>query len=181
MNRQQTALKSKRCLKPLGGKLVLILGCTFIILGLSGHCFAKDLPDAPSTVLAANGSVFESSVVSVPSSPITEPKPSNTAFLALAVISTGSAFADSYTTLFATENWLAGKRNVCNMEVQSAYLYGVHPTVGRTYLVASTKSAASIFSAYYLRKHHRKLWSMPLLLNSATSLEGVTQNMIECN
>ena len=67
------------------------------------------------------------------------------------------------------------------MEVESAYLYGTHPTVGRAYAVASAKSAGSIFAAYYLRKHHSRFWSLPLFANSAMSLQGVTQNMIACN
>ena len=67
------------------------------------------------------------------------------------------------------------------MEVQSAYLYGTHPTVGRAYAVASAKSAASIFAAYYLRKHHSRFWSAPLVTNSILSLQGVTQNMMACN
>jgi hypothetical protein len=97
------------------------------------------------------------------------------------LISTGSTFADSYTTLFARENWLAGKKGVCNVEVQSAYLYGTHPTVGRTYAVASAKSATSVLAAYYLRKHHSKFWSLPLVANSIISLQGVGQNMATCN
>jgi len=43
------------------------------------------------------------------------------------------------------------------------------------------KSASSLFAAYYLRKHHSKFWSAPLLVNSVISLQGVTQNMIACN
>ena len=110
-----------------------------------------------------------------------EPKTVTPTFVGLAIMSTGSTFADSYTTLFARENWLAGKKGVCNVEVQSAYLYGTHPTVGRAYAVASAKSAASIFAAYYLRKHHNKFWSLPLIANTAISLQGVTQNMATCN
>jgi hypothetical protein len=53
--------------------------------------------------------------------------------------------------------------------------------VARAYAVASTKSAASILAAYYLRKHHNKFWSLPLVGNSIISLEGVTQNMMTCN
>ena len=97
------------------------------------------------------------------------------------MISTGSTFADSYTTLFARDNFLAGKTNVCNMETQSAYLYGTHPTVGRAYAVASIKSASSLFAAYYMRKHHNKFWSLPLVANSVIGLQGVTQNMRACN
>ncbi len=102
-------------------------------------------------------------------------------FIALAIISTGSTFADSYTTLFARENWLAGKQNVCNVESQSPYLYGRHPTVARAYIVASGKSVGWAAAAYYLRKRHMKWWSVPLVANAALSLQGVTQNMITCN
>jgi hypothetical protein len=102
-------------------------------------------------------------------------------FVSLAIISTGTTFADSYTTLFARENWLAHKQGVCNEEVESAYLYGTHPTVARTYAVASVKSASSVLAAYYLRKHHSKLWALPLIGNSIIGTQGVAQNMVNCN
>ena len=110
-----------------------------------------------------------------------EPRTLDAKFFSLALISTGSAFADSYTTLFARQNWLAGKKGVCNVEVESAYLYGTHPTVARSYLIASAKSVSAMAAAYYLRKHHSRLWRFPLLTNAAISLQGVTQNMIACN
>jgi hypothetical protein len=103
-------------------------------------------------------------------------------FLSLVVISTGSTFADSYTTLFARENWLAGKTNVCKMESQSGYLYGTHPTGARAYAVASVKSVTAAVAAYYLRKHgHNRLRSLPLLMNAGSSLQGVGQNLAVCN
>jgi hypothetical protein len=143
---------------------------------------AKELPDAPSAVAAASPA-FET----VPVAPKTttklavETKVVDTKFIALAIVSTGSTFADSYTTLFARENWLAGKTNVCNAEVQSAYLYGTHPTVARAYAVASVKSVGSVAAAYYLRKHHNKFWSLPLVANSVIGLQGTTQNLKACN
>ena len=158
-----------------------LLCVTFVVLAMSAVCAAKDLPDAPSAVAAA--APIELQPVSSSRAPIAivETKPIDATFVSLAIVSTGSTFADSYTTLFARQNWLAGKKGVCNMEVQSAYLYGTHPTVARVYAVASTKAAASIFAAYYLKKHHNKFWSLPLVANSAISLEGVTQNMMACN
>jgi hypothetical protein len=153
---------------------------TFMLVGAA---FAKDpLPEAPSEVAAANMIVIEPSAAApAPLPQLAEAKPINKTFVGLAIVSTGSAFADSYTTLFARQNWLAGKQGVCNVEVESAYLYGTHPTVGRAYAVASVKSAASVFAAYYLRKHHSKFWSLPLVSNSVISLQGVTQNMRNCN
>jgi hypothetical protein len=43
------------------------------------------------------------------------------------------------------------------------------------------KGAGSLLAAYYLRKHHSRLWSLPLVANSVMSLQGVTQNMVNCN
>jgi len=126
--------------------------------------------------------MYVEAVVPVVGPQVIENKPVIDAkFLSLAFISTASTFSDSYTTLFATQNWRAGKTGVCNAEVQSAYLYGTHPTTGRVYAVATAKSAGSIFAAYYLRKHHSKFWSMPLFVNTAISLQGTTQNMMSCN
>lgn len=146
----------------------------------TGVAAAKELPDAPSADMAAEPAMVEA-IVPASAPRIVEKPIIDRKFISLAIISTGSTFADSYTTMFATQNWLAGKTNVCNMEVQSAYLYGTHPTVGRVYAVASAKSAASLFAAYYLRKHHNRFWSLPFVATAVTSLQGVTQNMRACN
>jgi hypothetical protein len=154
------------------------------VLLLSGISFAKEpLPDAPSASASAEGFWIEAAAPQPVHATLASPESRilDSKFVALALVSTGATFSDSYTTLFARENWLAGKPGVCNMEVQSAYLYGTHPTVARAYAVASVKSSASLLTAYYLRKHHSKFWALPLVANSAISLEGVTQNMRECN
>jgi len=153
----------------------------FAVLVLTGISVGRELPNAPSAVARPNSFIEPTPMVAAAPRLAAEPKTVTPTFVGLAIMSTGSTFADSYTTLFARENWLAGKKGVCNVEVQSAYLYGTHPTVGRAYAVASAKSAASIFAAYYLRKHHNKFWSLPLIANTAISLQGVTQNMATCN
>jgi len=154
------------------------------VLVLTGISVAKEpLPDAPSAVSSSADFFVESTVPATPAAvpQMAESKTVDSKFLALALVSAGSTFADSYTTLFARENWLAGKTGVCNVEVESAYLYGTHPTVARAYAVASIKTATSAFAAYYLKKHHSKFWSLPLVGNTAISLQGVTQNMRTCN
>jgi hypothetical protein len=160
------------------------LRTTFAVLAMGTISMAAELPEAPSTLISSNAALI---TVAVPiqghkiALVRPEVKPIDMKFVSLALISTGSTFADSYTTLFARENWLAGKKGVCNVEVQSAYLYGTHPTIGRAYAVASVKSVTSVAAAYYLRKHHNKLWSLPLIANSIVSLQGVGQNMATCN
>ena len=156
-----------------------IVRFAILVLILTGISVAKELPEAPSSI-AFQPTTFTSAAPTI-TPEVRETKVVDKKFMSLALISAGSTFADSYTTLFARQNWLAGKQGVCNMEVQSAYLYGTHPTVARAYAVASVKSAGSVFAAYYLRKHHSKLWSLPLLANSVISMQGVTQNMIACN
>lgn len=152
------------------------------VIALATVSRAGELPEAPSSsIMHMSPAMIEvAAPVSTPriaeSNPVVDKK-----FISLAFISTSSTFADSYTTLFARQNWLAGKKGVCNEEVESAYLYGTHPTVARTYSVAAAKSVGSAFAAYYLRKHHSKFWSAPLIVNSVMSLQGVTQNMIVCN
>jgi len=158
-----------------------ILYSALALLIMSGVSAAKELPEAPSAVLEAEAFVVEAPLPTPGPRAFEKKTTLDATFVSLALISTSSTFADSYTTLFARQNWLAGKKGVCNMEVQSAYLYGTHPTVGRTYAVASAKSAASVFAAYYLRKHHNKFWSLPLVANSVVGLQGVTQNMMACN
>ena len=161
-----------------------LLCAAFGVLALVATSRAAELPEAPSSSMRSSAVMIEA-VAPVqapkiaPASP--ETKAIDTKFISLAIISTGSTFADSYTTLFARQNWLAGKKGVCNVEAQSAYLYGTHPTVGRAYAVASAKSVVSAFAAYYLRKHHNRFWSLPLVANSIISLQGVGQNMAACN
>ncbi|HEY1657373.1 MAG TPA: hypothetical protein VGG14_03445 [Candidatus Sulfotelmatobacter sp.] len=46
--------------------------------------------------------------------------------------------------------------------------------------MASAKSAGSAFAAYYLRKHHSRLWSFPLIANSVIGAQGVAQNVVNC-
>lgn len=170
----------------LGDVMKLLLSSVLMLLMVPRVAVAKELPDAPSTT-ALNEVLFVQPTqpaqlsVPVPNPTVAEKKTVDKSFVGLALISTGATFADSYTTLFARENWLAGKKGVCNMEVQSAYLYGTHPTVAHAYAVASVKSVSSAFAAYYLRKHHSKFWSAPLVVNSIISLQGVGQNMAACN
>jgi len=167
--------------KPMKSKLASVL-TVLVLIAVSS---AKELPTAPSSVIRDNDSAIEMTTSASTSKTAeiktVETKTIDKKFIGLAVISAGSTFADSYTTLFARQNWLAGKKGVCNVEVQSAYLYGTHPTVGRAYAVASVKTAGSIVVSYYLRKHHSRLWSVPLVANSIMSLQGTTQDMIACN
>jgi hypothetical protein len=164
-----------------GGTLLKsIMYTAFAVIAMASLSTAAELPNAPSSVTRNDAPMIEASaLVSGPRA--TETNPVDAKFVTLALVSTSSTFADSYTTLFARQNWLAHKRGVCNVEVQSAYLYGTHPTVGRAYAVASAKSAGAILAAFYLRKHHSRFWSLPLFANSAFSLQGVMQNMNACN
>jgi hypothetical protein len=152
------------------------------ILAIVSLAAGKELPNAPEPATPTS-----SSMSAMPSAPRDGFRPLSMEgrildkkFVTLAVISTGATFADSYTTLFARENWLAHKQGVCNAEVESAYLYGTHPTIARAYAVASVKSAGSAFAAYYLRKHHSRLWSLPLMANSIIGAQGIAQNVVNC-
>lgn len=173
--------KALRAKAPLQSALFMAMA----VIALTGISPAGELPEAPSSVMRATtttrstAATETSAMVSAPK--LAEVNTIDKKFMSLAFISTASTFSDSYTTLFARQNWLAHKQGVCNVEVQSAYLYGTHPTVARAYAVASVKSVSAIFASYYLRKHHSRFWAAPFVATSIVSLEGVTQNMIECN
>ncbi len=171
-------MRLKSVLNPVIAVLIALHAFTAISAAISA---AKELPDAPSSVVAVKSSEVSSSALVRPPPRPPDTRPPDAKFATLTLISTGSAFADSYTTLFARENWLAGKKGVCNVEVESAYLYGTHPTVARSYGVAAVKSVSAIAAAYYLRKRRSRWWSLPLAANAVVSLQGVTQNMITCN
>jgi hypothetical protein len=160
-----------------------IVRATFAVILLSQFSGASELPDAPSSTSSATGanSTIAASVFVPNTTKPAEARIVDKKFIALAIMSTGGTFADSYTTLFARQNWLAGKQNVCNVESETPYLYGRHPTVARAYIVASGKSVGSAAVAYYLRKHHLKWWSVPLVANTVMSLQGVAQNLKTCN
>jgi hypothetical protein len=163
------------------GDVMKSLFCAVVLLLMVPRVAnAKELPDAPSTI-AMNEVLFIQPSDPFQTPNIIEKRTVDKTFVGLALISTGATFADSYTTLFARQNWLGGKKGVCNVETQSPYLYGTHPTPARAYAVASVKSVSSVFAAYYLRKHHKRFWSAPLIVNSILSLQGVGQNMAACN
>jgi hypothetical protein len=162
--------------------MATILRTMCAVLALATTSMAAEFPNAPSSVIRTDAAMIETTA-SAPSFVAASPevKLIDKTFVGLAIVSAGSTFADSYTTLFARQNWRAGKTGVCNVEVQSAYLYGTHPTVGRAYAVASVKSIGSLAAAYYLRKHHNRFWGLPLVGNTIMSLQGVGQNLAACN
>jgi hypothetical protein len=105
-------------------------------------------------------------------------------FMILTALSAGGTFADSYTTTWAIQNWKntpPGQSRACNVESESPWLYGAHPTVGRAYAVAAGKSIGATVAAYYLKKHHSRLWSLPMAINSGLSIQGMTHNLATCN
>src|SRR3981081_908741 len=113
------------------------------VLACSAISAAGELPDAPSKATASSSHFVIRAAIPVVPQRTTERIVIDKKFLSWVGISTGSTFADSYSTLFARQNWLAGKTGVCNAEGQSRYLYGTHPTVARAYAVASVKSGTA--------------------------------------
>jgi hypothetical protein len=105
-------------------------------------------------------------------------------FLLLTALSAGGTFADSYTTTWAIQNWKntpPGQSRACNVESESPWLYGTHPTLGRAYAVAAGKSIGATVAAYYLKKHHSRLWSLPMAINAGLSIQGMSHNLATCN
>ena len=154
-----------------------------ILVTLVSTAVAGNLPDAPSSVMLGSNNMIVTGVPHIKPAPLGSEKRKvvDKKFLTLAAFSTASTFADSFTTLWATDNWKHGKTGVCNIERQTPWLYGRHPSAGRAFGVAAIKSAGTIVSSYYMKKRHRKFWSVPLVINTGFSMQGMIQNIAACN
>jgi hypothetical protein len=158
----------------------------WLVVVFAAAVSAQELPDSPTLSREATANPVLPNPVVWPgqgAAPIQRPaRILDMKFVSLAIVSTAGTFADSYTTIWAGQNWRAGKQNVCNVEAESPYLYGRHPTPGRAYVVAAGKSAGTLAASYFLRKRwHTKLWSLPLLATAVLSLDGVGRNLMVCN
>ena len=71
-----------------------------------------------------------------------------------------------------TTSKLVGHTASCPYEVWSDSLYGRQPNTARTSLVMGGLYAASVFSSYELKKHHAKLWKVPLWIAPQAYLAG---------
>jgi hypothetical protein len=148
---------------------------------------AENLPDSPGSMMESSSSSIRSMAVTAalvrPTPTIEEKKVVDKKFLSLTALSTAATFADSYTTTWAIQNWQntpVGESRPCNAETQSPWLYGTHPTYARVYTVAAGKSVGSALLSYYLKKHHSRFWQLPLTINTAFSLQGMTHNVASC-
>lgn len=161
-------------------KTILCTALAFIIF--VSPAIAGNLPDAPSSVKLGNN-MIATAVPNIKRVTVGSEKRAvvDKKFLTLAALSTASTFADSFTTLWATDNWKHGKTGVCNIERQTPWLYGTHPAPGRAYGIAALKSVGTVVSSYYMKKHRHAFWSLPLVINAGFSLQGVGQNMATCN
>src|ERR1700722_7645505 len=83
--------------------IILAIGA---LAALATVSHAAELPAAPSSVIRLYAAVT-AGPVSVSAPRIAEPRTIDKKFLDMAFISSPRTFADSYTTLFARENWFA--------------------------------------------------------------------------
>ena len=82
------------------------------------------------------------------------PKVADKSFWAVTAFSGAATAADAYTTA----NF--GPR--CPYESGNPGLYGVYPTAKRVTLVMGGLFAASAGASYVLKRHHARLWKVPL-------------------
>jgi len=88
------------------------------VLALSAISAAEELPEAPSRIASSSSHLVVRAVIAVVAPKAMEAKVIDKKFLSLAAISTGSTFADSYTTLFARQKLACGQDR--SMQCRSA-------------------------------------------------------------
>ena len=107
-------------------------------------------------------------------------------FLTMAGVTTASTITDSYTTTWIRPHWRATPRGVfgpCNVE-SNAWLYGLHPTVARSYEIGAGKIIASVSLSYLLKSRRsrfwRALWPIPMAFIAVGSTQGIVSNARNC-
>lgn len=127
-----------------------------IFIFLAAGCFAQSLPDTPSAV-------------------------ADRRFLIVAGADIASSTLDAVTTFT-----LVGHTQSCTVEVWAPELYGRKPTAMRTSLVMGSLTAASIGTAYLLKKHHAhvgrfQLWTLPMVYDGYSHAIGGIHNLRVCH
>jgi hypothetical protein len=145
------------------------------------------IPDAPSSLLPANETLrFTTATNSYVKRP---PAAAHLCvvdrqFLELSAISTAAIFADSYSTTWIGNNYRANGPGPCTVEGGEPRLYGIHPTVARSYAVGAGMSAGAIAVSYLARKHLpsrvKWMWPAALIYETGISVHGFSTNLARC-
>ncbi len=161
---------------------ILILLSSVVAIPQENH----GLPDAPSSLTRPNA------LLQVPVTPDSfAANPPELAhrvidkqFLFLSAVATAAIFADSYTTTWIGNNYRSRGPGPCTVEGGEPQLYGLHPTVARTYAVGAVMSAGAIGLSYLAKKHlpSRVKWMWPgaFLYETSASIHGFSTNLSRC-
>ena len=103
----------------------------------------------------------------------------NRSFWILTGANAGATAADAWSTLQLT------KPHVCDQETGAPYLYGVHPTVGRTAGWMAAQVGLSTGLSYLLKRKKVQvwkfqLWSVPMAWNTVAHARGFLLNAANC-
>lgn len=105
-------------------------------------------------------------------------------FFIFSTISTAAIFADSYTTTWIGNNYRSRGPGPCTVEGGEPRLYGLHPTIARSYEVAAGMSAGAIAASYLARKYlpskMKWMWPSAFIYETGVSLHGFSTNLRRC-
>lgn len=82
---------------------------------------------------------------------------------------------DAYTTAGITP-----RRDACSFEQGSPMMYGRHPEAPRVAMVMSAEAALTMGVSYFAKKHHSRLWAVPMLYLATTHTYGAAANFRNC-
>jgi hypothetical protein len=146
----------------------------------------RGLPAAPSSLMQSNASLQ----VTVPPDPFATNAPEfahrviDKQFLFLSAVATTAIFADSYTTTWIENNSRSRGPGPCTLEGGEPQLYGLHPTVARTYAIGVALSAGAIGLSYLAKKHLpsrvKWMWPSAFLYETGISIHGFSTNLSRC-
>ncbi len=146
----------------------------------------RALPDAPSLLTQPNALL---QVTVTPDSFAANPpelahRVIDKQFLFLSAVATAAIFADSYTTTWIGNNYRSRGPGPCTVEGGEPQLYGLHPTVARTYAVGVVMSGGAVGLSYLAKRHLppriKWMWPGAFLYETGISIHGFGTNLSRC-
>ncbi len=147
---------------------------------------SPSIPSAPSAAMPAFelGPSAETFYSRPAAGAFTQPRIVDKRFLFFSTISTASLFADSYTTTWIGNNYRARGPGPCTLEGGEPSLYGIHPTIARSYAIATVMSGGAIAVSYiakrYLPPRLKWIWPAAFIYETGVSVHGFTTNLARC-
>ena len=128
--------------------------------------------------------VYATDSPTTPSIAFTHTRVIDRQFIILSAISTTAVFMDSYTTTWIGNNYRSRGPGPCTVEGGEPQLYGLDPTITRSYGIGAAMIGGAIGVSYVARKYLpsklKWLWPSAFIYETGVSIHGFSTNLTRC-